>query len=129
MEQGGNAVDAAIAAGFMLSVVDNFNSGIGGGCFILIRKPDGTLVAIDGRETAPAAATRDMFIRDGKAVPELSRTGALAVGVPGAAAAYAKAVSYHGKLSLNDAITPAATVADEGFCCAPHLRKSHTFGW
>jgi gamma-glutamyltranspeptidase / glutathione hydrolase len=115
MEQGGNAVDAAIAAGFMLAVVDNFNSGIGGGCFILIRKPDGTLVAIDGRETAPAATTRDMFIRDGNAVPELSRTGALAVGVSGAVAAYAKAVSEHGKLSLADAIAPAATVADEGF--------------
>ena len=67
--------DAAVATGMMLSVVDNFNSGIGGGCFILIRKPDQTLIAIDGREMAPAAATRDMFIRDGKAVPELSRTG------------------------------------------------------
>lgn len=115
MDNGGNAVDAAIAAGFMLSVVDNFNSGIGGGCFILIRKPDGVLIAIDGRETAPAAATRDMFLRDGQAVPSLSRTGALAVGVPGAVAAYAEAIREHGRLSLADAVAPAAGAAEAGF--------------
>ena len=52
--QGGNAVDAAIAAALTLGVVDSPNSGLGGGCFILIRKPDGTILAIDGREKALA---------------------------------------------------------------------------
>ena len=66
MRHGGNAVDAAIATGLTLGVVDGFNSGIGGGCFILIRKQDGKFLAIDGREMAPGAATRDMFIRNGK---------------------------------------------------------------
>ena len=112
---GGNAVDAVVAVGLMLGVVDGFNSGIGGGCFILIRKPDGTLTAIDGRETAPDAATRDMFVRNGTAVPELSRTGPLAVGVPGALAAYAKAVDEHGNLSLRELARPAAQVARKGF--------------
>ena len=74
-QQGGNAVDATVAAALTLGVVDGFNSGIGGGCFMLIRKPDGTFSAIDGRETAPAAASRDMYLRGGKANPELSRTG------------------------------------------------------
>src|SRR5947209_5210807 len=76
-KKGGNAIDAAVAAALTLGVVDGHNSGIGGGCFLLMRLADGTLVAIDGRETAPAAATRDMFVRDGKAVPELSLTGPL----------------------------------------------------
>ncbi len=60
LRRGGNAVDAAIAAALMLGVVDAHNSGIGGGCFILIRRSDGRLAAIDGRETAPAGASRDM---------------------------------------------------------------------
>src|SRR5512138_221431 len=60
MKNGGNAVDAAVAAALTLGVVDGFNSGIGGGCFLLIRRADGSVVAIDGREKAPAAATRDM---------------------------------------------------------------------
>src|SRR5208337_201376 len=66
LKEGGNAVDAAVAVGLTLGVVDGENSGIGGGCFMLIRRADGSLVAIDGRETAPAAATTNMFVRDGK---------------------------------------------------------------
>jgi gamma-glutamyltranspeptidase/glutathione hydrolase len=114
-EAGGNAIDAAVAAAVTLGVVDNHNSGLGGGCFILIRRADGTLVAIDGREVAPAAATRDMFLRDGEAVPELSQTGPLAVAIPGALAAYDLAVSEYGKLPLKDLLLPAAKIAEEGF--------------
>ncbi len=114
-EAGGNAVDAAIATGLTLGVVDTANSGIGGGCFILIHKADGTLVAIDGREKAPAAATRDMFIRDGKADPALSQVGPLAVGVPGALAAYQLALQQCGKLPLKDLLEPAAKLAEGGF--------------
>src|ERR1043166_940118 len=60
MRNGGNAIDAAVAAALTLGVVDGHNSGIGGGCFLLIRLGGGSVAAIDGRETAPAAATRDM---------------------------------------------------------------------
>jgi gamma-glutamyltranspeptidase / glutathione hydrolase len=114
-EHGGNAVDAAIAAALTLGVVDTPNSGIGGGCFILIRRADGTVVAIDGRETAPAAATADMFIRNGEADPELSTTGPLAVGVPGALAAYQLALEKCGRLPLRDLLLPAAQIAEDGF--------------
>lgn len=113
--RGGNAVDAAIAAALTLGVVDGHNSGIGGGCFILIRTAEGGLFAIDGRETAPAAATRDMYLRDGKAAGDLSKTGPLAVATPGAIAAYAAALLNHGKLKMADVILPAAELAEEGF--------------
>src|SRR6476619_6648077 len=89
LRKGGNAIDAAIAVGLTLGVVDAHNSGLGGGCFILIRRADGKLIAIDGRETAPARATRDMYIKDGKPQPQLSQTGPLAAATPGALAAYA----------------------------------------
>jgi gamma-glutamyltranspeptidase/glutathione hydrolase len=115
LRAGGNAVDAAVAVGLTLGVVDGANSGIGGGCFMLLRLADGRLVAIDGRETAPAAATRDMFVRDGKADPALSQTGALASGVPGALAAYEHALRHHGTLPLRDLLLPAADLAGRGF--------------
>lgn len=114
-EQGGNAVDAAIAAALTLGVVDSPNSGLGGGCFILIRRPDGSLLAIDGREKAPAAATSDMYVRDGKVDPKLSTRGPLAVGVPGALAAYALAIEKCGQRKLADLLLPAADIADRGF--------------
>src|SRR5262245_39428223 len=88
LRNGGNAIDAAIAVGLTLGVVDAHNSGLGGGCFILIRRADGKLIAIDGRETAPAKATRDMYIRHGQPQPELSQTGPLAAATPGTLAAY-----------------------------------------
>ena len=115
IKSGGNAVDAAVAAGLTLGVVDGHNSGIGGGCFFLVRTSRGSIVAIDGRETAPAKATRDMFIRKGKADPDLSQTGALAIGIPGSLAAYEYAVRHFGKLKLRDLLLPAAALARDGF--------------
>ena len=114
-EKGGNAIDAAIAACLTLGVVDGHNSGIGGGCFVLIRLADGGIVAIDGRETAPKMATRDMYIRDNKPDTTLSQLGALASGVPGAIAAYEKSVKDHGKMPFSDLVLPAAKIAEEGF--------------
>ena len=123
-KEGGNAVDAAVASALTLGVVDGFNSGIGGGCFMLIRKPDGEFVAIDGRETAPLKASRDMYLRDGRAKSELSQTGALSIGVPGALAAYNLAVSKHGNLVLAKHLRDAAKIADEGFVLdASYLRR------
>lgn len=112
--KGGNAIDAALAVAFTLGVVDSTNSGIGGGCFIIVRQADGSILAIDGREIAPAAATRDMYLRDGKAVSSLSKTGALAVGVPGSVAALNYLQQNGGKLSFADVILPAATLAEAG---------------
>ena len=119
LKSGGNAIDAAVAVGLTLGVVDTHNSGIGGGCFMLIRLANGRFVAIDGREMAPAAATRDMFVRDGKGDTELSQTGALASGVPGELAAFDYATRKFGKKSLSELILPAAKIAEEGFVMSP----------
>jgi gamma-glutamyltranspeptidase/glutathione hydrolase len=115
MKRGGNAVDAAVAAALTLGVVNSYNSGIGGGCFILIRSAKGELVCIDGRETAPAAATRDMYVRHGAVVAGLSETGALASGTPGELAACEMALQSWGKLSLKDHLLAAAQIAEQGF--------------
>jgi gamma-glutamyltranspeptidase/glutathione hydrolase len=122
--RGGNAVDAAIAAALTLGVVDGHNSGIGGGCFVLVRRADGSILAIDGRETAPAAATRDMFLdRQGKLIPGASTTGPLAIGVPGALAAYERAVRDAGRLSLKELILPAADIAERGWVIDEHYAR------
>lgn len=115
IRRGGNAVDAAVAAALTLGVVDGHNSGLGGGCFLVIRLATGEILAIDGRETAPAAATREMFVRDGKADTELSLTGALASGVPGALAAYQLALERGGQLALKVHLLAAAAIAEKGF--------------
>lgn len=129
LEQGGNAVDAAIATAITLGVVDGHNSGLGGGCFILIRAADGSVTAIDARETAPALASRDMYLRPGTAEPrevdgEASKTGPLAVATPGALAGYALALERFGKLKLADIALPAAKLAEGGFALdAVYARK------
>lgn len=115
LRDGGNAVDAAVVAGLVLGVVDGFNSGIGGGCLMLVRGPDGTLTAIDGRETAPAAATRDMYLVDGHADAALSRTGPLAVATPGQVAAFHDAITAFGRLPWAYHCRAAARIAAEGF--------------
>jgi gamma-glutamyltranspeptidase/glutathione hydrolase len=126
LKEGGNAIDATVAVALTLGVVDGVNSGIGGGCFMLIHRADGSLVAIDGREMAPAAATADMFVRNGKADTRLSQTGPLASGVPGALAVYEFAVEHYGKRKLSELILPAAELADKGFVldasCARNLK-------
>ena len=119
VKRGGNAVDAAIATAFALGVVDAHNSGIGGGAFILVRLADGRILAIDGREMAPAAAHRDMFLQNGKANPELSRTGSLAIGIPGSVAALHKLQQEGGKLKFSDVLIPSAELAEKGFAISP----------
>lgn len=117
LRNGGNAVDAAIAACLTLGVVDGYNSGIGGGCFILIHTADGQLHAIDGRETAPAAAHRDFYCdeRTHQVNSEESRLGPKSVAVPGALKAFEEAVDRFGKLDLPSLLIPAAKIAEEGF--------------
>lgn len=129
-QDGGNAADAAVAAALMLAVVDGYNSGIGGGCFVLARGADGRMLAIDGRETAPGLASPKMFFRDGKADPKLSQTGALASGVPGAVAAYKQLSEELGTGRWKMAAELAADRAAEGFeisaGCAARLRAEAT---
>jgi len=120
---GGNAVDAAVAASFALSVVEPYHSGIGGGGFLLIRLADGRVLALDGREEAPAAATRDMYVEAG--VPEdASRLGGLAVGVPGLVAVLAMALEQYGTMSLPEVMAPAISLAEQGVRISPrHAAK------
>ena len=104
--RGGNAVDAAVATAFALSVTQPFSAGIGGGAFLLIRRASGEVVALDARETAPAAATRDMYLAPG--LPErASLAGPLAVATPGFVAGLALALDRYGTLSLADVLAPA----------------------
>ena len=98
LRNGGNAFDASVAAALTLGVVNGYNSGIGGGCFIIARKANGQIFSINGRETAPEKSHRDMFIRDGLAQTSLSQTGALAIAVPGSLMAYSELCKKHGKM-------------------------------
>ena len=115
LNKGGNAIDAAVATALTLGVVQGYHSGIGGGCFMLIHTADGKTIALDGREMAPAAATADMFVRDGKGIPALSQVGPLASGVPGSLAVYDHALKTFGKKTLADALQPGIDAAENGF--------------
>jgi gamma-glutamyltranspeptidase / glutathione hydrolase len=124
LQQGGNAVDAAVATAFAVCVVNPSSCGIGGGGFMLIYiARQYRAHALDYREVAPAAATRDMFVRDGKAVPALSQRGGLAVGVPGEVAGLADALHRYGTLRLATVLQPAMRYARDGFPVGPHLAK------
>jgi gamma-glutamyltranspeptidase/glutathione hydrolase len=123
LEDGGNAIDAAVAAALTLGVVDSHNSGLGGGNFTLVHWADGRIEALDGREVAPVKAHRDMYLRDGKAVPELSKTGALAIGVPGSLAAYDYLLAAGGSRSLAALLNNAAELAEAGVAVSPVMAK------
>lgn len=124
LRRGGNAVDAAVATAFTLGVVNPSSAGIGGGGFMLIYLPrQQRAVALDYREVAPAAATRDMFVRDGRAIPELSRRGGLAVAVPGEVAGLATALQRYGTLPLATVMDAAIHYAQDGFPLGRHLEQ------
>jgi gamma-glutamyltranspeptidase/glutathione hydrolase len=126
LEQGGNAVDAAVAAAFALAVVQPFSAGLGGGAFVLIRTADGQAVALDARETAPAAAAPDMFVRPG--VPErASLAGPLAVATPSFVAGMALALERFGTRSLPDVLAPAIGLAERGFAVGPYHARMQGF--
>jgi gamma-glutamyltranspeptidase/glutathione hydrolase len=116
LRAGGNAADAAAAAAYALSVVENERSGLGGGGFALVwLEREKRVHVLDFREVAPAGARRDMFLRGGKPDPALSRQGGLAVGVPGAAKGYAELARRFGRLPLARLVEPAARIAERGF--------------
>jgi gamma-glutamyltranspeptidase / glutathione hydrolase len=123
LDRGGNAVDAAIATGFALAVVDQAASGLGGGGFMIIYDAkDKRAHALDFRETAPEAAHADLYVRNGKPVPSLSLTGALAVAVPGEVAGLLAAMKRFGSLPLASLMAPAIRLATEGFPLDAALR-------
>ncbi len=116
LRAGGNAVDAAVAAAFALSVVQNESSGIGGGGFALVwLAKEKKLTVLDFREVAPRGATPAMFQVDGVVDPKRSREGGLAVAVPGAVKGYAELARRFGKLPLPRLTEPAARIAERGF--------------
>jgi gamma-glutamyltranspeptidase/glutathione hydrolase len=116
LKRGGNAVDAAAAVALALGVTESFSSGLGGGCFILIRMADGRTQAIDGRETAPGRASRLMYVpKDTSKTSTLSTEGPLASGTPGELAALDLAIRSYGKLTLAQDIEGAIALADTGF--------------
>jgi len=125
LEAGGNAFDAAVAVSAALAVVEPYSSGLGGGGFWLLhRAEDGFEVVIDGRERAPLAATRDMYLdSEGEVIPALSVNGALAAGIPGEPAALAHIAEQYGRLSLQRSLLPAIRLARDGFVVDEHYRK------
>jgi gamma-glutamyltranspeptidase/glutathione hydrolase len=125
LKAGGNAVDAAVAAAFALGVVDPSVSGLGGGGFMVIyQAKEKKAHALDFRETAPAAARRELYLKGGKPVPSLSLTGPLAVAVPGELAGLAEALKRFGTLSLSTAMAPAIKYAVDGFPIRSRLRHA-----
>ncbi|KAF7548905.1 hypothetical protein G7046_g8510 [Stylonectria norvegica] len=111
LSQGGNAVDAAIATTLCVGVVAQYHSGIGGGGFMLVRDKEGKYEAIDFRESAPAAAFKDMY----KDKADLSVYGALSVAVPGELRGLAYAHKKYGSLPWKQLVDPASQLASDGF--------------
>ena len=117
LRRGGNAIDAAVATGFALAVTYPRAGNIGGGGYMVIHLADGRDIAIDYRETAPAAMTRDIFLDEkGDADPQKSRDSALGVGVPGTVAGLALAHAKYGsgKFTLAELMAPAIELARNG---------------
>jgi len=116
LRRGGNAVDAAVAVGFALAVTHPAAGNLGGGGFMLIRLGrSGEVVAVDYRETAPASASRNMYLDDsGNPLVDASMIGYRASGVPGTVAGLAGTLEKHGTMKLAEVITPAIRLAKEG---------------
>jgi gamma-glutamyltranspeptidase/glutathione hydrolase len=116
LRQGGNAVDAAVAVGYALAVTHPCCGNIGGGGFMLIHMADGTEKFIDFRETAPAAASKDMYLdASGNPIREASLLGWKAVGVPGSVAGFELAEQTFGKAGRQKVMAPAIKLARDGY--------------
>jgi gamma-glutamyltranspeptidase/glutathione hydrolase len=116
LQAGGNAIDAAVATEFALSVCFPEAGNIGGGGFMVIRLNDGKTEVIDYREKAPLKATRDMYLdKSGNVSEGLSTETHLASGVPGTVDGMITAHSKYGVLTFKDVIQPAIDIAENGF--------------
>jgi len=126
LQQGGNAVDAAVAVGFALEVVYPEAGNIGGGGFLLFRRPDGEVHFLDYREKAPAKATANMYLDShGNVVPDMSTIGYKGIAVPGSVAGLVYAEQHWGKLSLKQVMEPAIRLARDGFVLS--YRQAQSF--
>jgi gamma-glutamyltranspeptidase/glutathione hydrolase len=116
LEAGGNAVDAGVAVGFALAVTLPRAGNLGGGGFMLVRDATSNeTVAIDFREMAPAAATRDMYLdSEGNVDEQRARYSYLSVGVPGTVAGMALALERYGSMTLKEVVAPAISLAQRG---------------
>jgi len=125
LNKGGNVFDAAVAVSAVLAVVEPSGSGLGGGGYWLLhRASDGFETMIDGREKAPFAARKDMFLDGrGKADPKLSVDGALAAAIPGMPAALAHLSERYGRLPLAESLAPAIRIAENGFAVGHKFLK------
>ncbi len=130
LKQGGNAIDAATATALAVGVVNPASCGIGGGGFMLIYlAKEGKFYALDYRETAPHAASADMYYRDGHPNEELAKVGPLAVAVPGEIAGIDAALKRLGTMKFQQVAAPAVKLARDGFPISEHLAaeiKSNT---
>jgi gamma-glutamyltranspeptidase/glutathione hydrolase len=126
MRAGGNAFDAAVAISATLAVVEPTGSGLtGGGFYLLHRSSDGADMVIDARETAPGAASRDMFLdSSGNPVPRMSLQSAQASAVPGEVAGMAMMAAKYGRLPVAQDLAPAIAAARDGFALYPRLHDS-----
>ena len=118
MKKGGNAVDAAVATGFVLAVTSSSNGNIGGGGFMVVRMADETTFTLDYREIAPAAAHKDMYLDDnGDVIENMSLRTRAASGVPGTVDGLLKVWADHGSgnISRRELLAPAITLAEKGF--------------
>ncbi len=129
LRRGGNSFDAAVAISATLAVVEPYSSGLGGGGFwLLYRAKDGLQIMVDGRETAPGAASRDMYLDgNGEVKAKASIDGPLAAGIPGTVAALAHIASRYGVLSLPVTLAPAIRAARRGFKVSPHYQRLAAF--
>src|SRR3982751_917813 len=126
MREGGNAVDAAVATGFALAVVYPEAGNLGGGGYMVIRMADGRVAALDYRETAPLAATANMYVgANGKLTGE-SVIGPTASGVPGSVAGMLEAHRRFGKLPIARVLAPALRLAANGFVVDSTMFRSLT---
>jgi len=125
LEQGGNAFDAAVAVSAALAVVEPYGSGLGGGGFWLLHiAKDRVDVMLDGRERAPLAANRDMYLDDkGNVIPGASINGPLAAGIPGTVAALEQLSKKYGSLPFSTTLAPAIAYARDGFVVDEHYRR------
>jgi gamma-glutamyltranspeptidase/glutathione hydrolase len=125
LNKGGNVFDAAVAVSATLAVVEPSGSGLGGGGYWLLhREKDGFETMIDGREKAPLAAHKDMYLdKTGKVIPRLSIDGAKAAAIPGMPAALVHLSEKYGRLPLEESLRPAIRAAQTGFAIGERYRK------